>query len=425
MVVNNVWSNAVLHAIMHDHSNATNMRRQWRIPLSTIVTVSFGCVLLISMLQLFYSVDLVVNNRQVIVWGRANPSWLVEPTHQAFQSSVKGPSAAIKPIVHALPPNSTHWCIIAQTSMSRTSRRFHDHFPHAAENILPCWSWFRETRSTNQCGFALMYGLTFRSNPNAWHNKLVEAMGCKVKHVRNVKANRKKPFKEEGAIFHTPNLKLKQPRYGMVRYLARPEDGHALRWMLVKDDVIAKVKGLDKPLQVGILQRTTNRVITNLEQIRASLAVRIQQETEIHMTTLNNASLEEQATWFATKDVIIAAHGAALVNCLFITPGTIVLQLYPPNYFFQSLEPLIEQVGGVALDWYNGTDPIVDWRSHRDSQLELRTSNITPPVNEIVDLILMGIGEMETPSGWFPRDKYLETVIQSNWTKVLQWMGDV
>jgi hypothetical protein len=36
---------------------------------------------------------------------------------------------------------NTHWCIIGEHSNSRTSRKYFTHFPHAAEALLPCWSW--------------------------------------------------------------------------------------------------------------------------------------------------------------------------------------------------------------------------------------------------------------------------------------------
>lgn len=326
--------------------------------------------------------------------------------------------------------NLTFWCIIAQTSMSRTSRRFHDHFPHAMENILPCWSYFRSVNAQHNCGFALLYGLALNQR-HSWHRQLVDAMGCQVKHVRSTKVDRFRPFKTpEGAVFHTVNLKHKQPRYGMVRYLDSPPDAWALRRLFFTDEYIAAVKG-PATLHIGMIQRTSDRVITNFDEILALLHDRMAQRKpkvvyKIHTTTLSNMpNISQQASWFATKDVIIGAHGAAMTNAVFICPGTIVLQIYPPNYFFQSLEPLIEQAGGIALDWYNGTDPIVDWRSNRDTQLWNRKANITPPAQEIVDLVFMGLGYMETPSGWYPKDPYLQKTLQTNWSKVLQWMGDV
>lgn len=380
--------------------------------LSGAFTGTIGFVVLMLMWQLLNLSTLEQELcTQLIAHGNSPPQQTTSKMRQQVSTPIKN-------------SNVTHWCVLAQTSMARNSRRFHDHFPHAAENILPCWSWFRAMNATDNCGFALMYGLTFKkNNPQSWQQQLVDRMGCQVKYVNNKKKDRKTPF--AGGIFHTVNLKLKQPRYGMTRYLDHPEDAWALRRLFVSDESIATKKGTK--LQIGMIERTADRVITNFDEIRKQLEKRLQREADIETTTLAEYSgnLQQQATWFATKDVIVGAHGAAMANSLFVTEGTIVLQLYPENYFFQSLEPLIEQAGGVALDWYPGNDPVFDWRQHRNTQWKWRTSNITPPVNEIVDLVLMGLGEMETPSGWFPRDPYLMTVIQANWSKVLNWMGDV
>lgn len=35
------------------------------------------------------------------------------------------------------------------------------------------------------------------------------------------------------------------------------------------------------------------------------------------------------------------------------------MQMYPDGYFLPTLEPLIEQAGGIALQWYNKSiDPV-------------------------------------------------------------------
>ena len=104
--------------------------------------------------------------------------------------------------------------------------------------------------------------------------------------------------------------------------------------------------------------------------------------------------------WFATKDVIIACHGAALANAIFVSKGTIVIQAYPPKFHWTSMDPLIEQAGGLALDWYQGENPLEahyetekDWRQKNKAQF--RDFNI--PEQDIVDLVLVALGR-QNPS---------------------------
>jgi hypothetical protein len=190
-----------------------------------------------------------------------------------------------------------------------------------------------------------------------------------------------------------------------MRYLADEEDAHALRRLFVDDIAIYNVKDdIDyyylgvkkskKPLQIGLLQREGRRVITNLHEIREALRVALPY-AEIHTSTLDYPLIRDQALWFATKNIIIGAHGAGLTNALFITKGTIVLQIWPDNWFWQSLDPLIEQSGGIALDWYPcGKHPVVTFETAKRTGAQNfgRESNITPPVEEVVDRILMALG---------------------------------
>mmetsp|Transcript_10639 Transcript_10639/g.17601 ORF Transcript_10639/g.17601 Transcript_10639/m.17601 type:complete len:87 (+) Transcript_10639:327-587(+) len=63
------------------------------------------------------------------------------------------------------------------------------------------------------------------------------------------------------------------------------------------------------------------------------------------------SSLADQASWFASHDIILAVHGGALTNAIFIQPAhtssTIVISLYPPGYYCPSL---IQKAGGIPLD---------------------------------------------------------------------------
>ncbi len=48
---------------------------------------------------------------------------------------------------------------------------------------------------------------------------------------------------------------------------------------------------------------------------------------------ISHLPFPEQAALFASADVIVAPHGAALANLMFCRPGTQVLEVFPANYF--------------------------------------------------------------------------------------------
>jgi hypothetical protein len=259
---------------------------------------------------------------------------------------------------------------------------------------------------------------------NTWQHQLVRNVWkCRIKSYtkyglrrRRRTLNRTHPF-GPSHIYFTPSLYWKNPRFGRINYFELPEDAWALRRCFISDrDILAVKRGV---LQIGIIQRYKSRSIINLPQLVTMLEQRIP-DANITILHMIPQSLHAQAVWFATKDIIIASHGAALMNCIFILPRTIVMQLYPPYYFFQTLEPIIENVGGIALDWYEGTDPVYDWHQavHEGRNNLVRDVNITAPPHEIVDPILYTMGRKPTPLDW-------ETVIEgyeNNRTKNLLWM---
>jgi len=198
----------------------------------------------------------------------------------------------------------------------------------------------------------------------------------------------------EGDTEYKPNLYEMHPRFEYIRYLNSPEHAHALRRRIIGDNDIYKVKGKGKPLQIGMIQRPKGRRVANMEEIRDALKQALP-DANINVTNFEFKTLKEQAWYFASKDIIISPHGAALTNSIFITPKTIVLQMHISGLFWQSLEPLIEQSGGIALDWYdhNGGNPDIkyatsNWTGRAQAQ---RSSFVVPP-EEIVERILLILG---------------------------------
>lgn len=298
-----------------------------------------------------------------------------------------------------------HWCIIATKYLPKTTREHFSHFPHSLEILLPCWSYFMDhsnTLSNRNCGF---YIASDKIVPGAWTQQLLDKMGCEIKYrdfsseVKN-DPHQLPDINGKVAILnqddqYVPNLFLLRPRHNYFRYIYHQEHAHSLRRLFISDEEISRIKGNGKPVQIGMIQRTTSRRIGNFEEIHQALQKAIP-DAIITATEFHYDTVEEQARWFATKDVIIGAHGAAFANSVFITPGTIVMQCYPPGYFWPSLEPLIEQVGGYAIQWFEkGKDPHVVASTIDREKFHEAGQGLTPfspPVDEIVNPILYSLG---------------------------------
>ena len=294
-----------------------------------------------------------------------------------------------------------HWCMIQNNTVQTFTEQNFSQFPHTAEIILSCYSYFSEKNATKNCGLYLE-GRRFRLN--GWSKELVDAMGCKtVARIEDI---------PEDDIQYSPNLYLLRPRLNQIQYLNHPDHAHELRRLFVNDTYIETQKGVqfNHPIQIGIIQRKSGRVINNLDDIINALQLELETlkiDYNINLTFFDYSSIKEQATWFATKDIIIGAHGAAMTNSLFITPKTIVMQLYPPGFFYAALEPLIEQAGGIAIQWYEkGPNPYIKFRTLSPGQYDTfcipegglveerrsRDLDIAPPVDDVVNHILYASG---------------------------------
>jgi hypothetical protein len=262
-----------------------------------------------------------------------------------------------------------------------------------------------EQEATENCG----YFFHSQFEISSWPKELIDTMGCEIKISKY-----STDFQPDGLVTtlpkndiqYIPNLYLLRPRLEYIRYLNDASHAHALRRKFISDAYILSRKGPGKNLQIGMIQRETSRRIGNFDEIKDALQRAIP-SADIITTDFQFNSVKGQAEWFATKDVIIAAHGAALTNSIFITQGTIVMQLYPPGYFWQSLDPLIEQSGGFAIQWYEkGTNPsVVSATLDREQFDKAGKATFSPPVDEVIKPILYSLG-IERPTNTLLKKLY-------------------
>ena len=132
-----------------------------------------------------------------------------------------------EPTRHVPIQNKKHWCVIALKHLPNNTRKYFQHFPHAAEILLPCWSWFMEQGATENCGFALHYSLELSS----WSQQLVDAMGCQVQKFMNPKTDLDErgyvKAIPEDEVQSTTNMYLLRPSLEYIRYLNDASHAHA------------------------------------------------------------------------------------------------------------------------------------------------------------------------------------------------------
>ena len=314
-----------------------------------------------------------------------------------------------------------HWCVLDWNYMNKNMRRHFDHFPHALEAILPCYSKFIENKAITtttkdesmgetlherNCGFMIDRMLVTKNDNQIdmppYIKQVFDKIGCEVKLYGFTSIlRRQKPPIPEGDVSFQINYYRLQSRILNIKYIDRPEHAHFLRRQFVPDDLVHRIKGSDKPLQIGLINRKHGRRVHNLQTDILDALQKAFRSANITYSEFEYTSVQDQAKWFATKDVIIGPHGAAMTNSLWITQETIVLQMYPDGYFLPTLEPLIEQVRGIPLQWYNKSiDPILEHKKKVQVKRSMIPNyqlcienNFTVPAKDIVDRIRLILPE--------------------------------
>ena len=108
-----------------------------------------------------------------------------------------------------------------------------------------------------------------------------------------------------------------------------------LRREFLNDSII----GLEKKQRIFISRKQRRRVI-NEDELVAVLS-----KFGFKSIAPESLSVAEQISLFAAAEVVIGAHGAALTNTVFCSPGTKVIEIFAPDYVNPCYRKLSSQVG--------------------------------------------------------------------------------
>lgn len=83
------------------------------------------------------------------------------------------------------------------------------------------------------------------------------------------------------------------------------------------------------PNGVLVIVRTDNRRLDNLDELTDGLLA-----AGFHVTLLDGSTVPMEMQWeaFASAPIVVAVHGASLANAVFMSPGSLLVELMPPSY---------------------------------------------------------------------------------------------
>ena len=277
------------------------------------------------------------------------------------------------------------WCHIRNSNTKKVKKvDVITNFPHTAQLLYECWSWFLQrcefsgtcNYTTVNCGFFMT-----ETNLNHWSAWMISRMGCSLKS--NVTMTDIIGDNGETSYF-APTLSM--------RYFDKIEYAEALRHKIFSSQL--QVKDHEGFLAIGLINRGRTRKILNAVEIQEALSAAFP-TAHITMVYMEKLSIEQQVHFWRRQDIVIAVHGAALANVVFMKTNSYLIEIFPP-YYQPDMYEILSRKSGVQYIAYNCSEAEVnDARFYRFVKLgktpqhraKLRGVNLKPKLQDISNLV--------------------------------------
>ena len=243
------------------------------------------------------------------------------------------------------------------------------HFPFVVEWVAECWNWLENNHKLDKGAILLddvIYD-RFLVHPNFpnWNRPFFQALGLPV-------VNSHQP----------PNLRDKTiytGKFGSQRWFSTEKSCSSMRSLLWKQfmDASNTTATSSSKIHIGFVERPARRLIVNSSGLAKGLQQAYPDSIVSYRIFTGKDSMQDQTNWYKQQDIVIAAHGAASTNAIFMRPKSHFLELFPRNFFSTLYRPLAEQCG-IVYDYYydGGPNPKEDSKNHNQQRGTLRNKNI-------------------------------------------------
>lgn len=145
-------------------------------------------------------------------------------------------------------------------------------------------------------------------------------------------------------------------------------------------------------LHIGIVDRLRKRRLLNIDQIESAIVNQFPQ-AKVERKSMEDLEPLQQFFWWSQQDVVLSAHGAAMVNMIFLRSNTAVVEIFPKHYLALYYWQMGNASGVRNYAYFNGIeDPLADYINHPSSKSAqkrdtLRNVDLSPPIDEILKLV--------------------------------------
>ncbi|KAJ1622885.1 hypothetical protein T492DRAFT_1059327 [Pavlovales sp. CCMP2436] len=238
-----------------------------------------------------------------------------------------------------LPPACTASVVACGLRTFNTRAEKAGHFPHSAQNLLPCWSFFSAHKRLKP---VLLVESPALVGSSSWTRGLLELMGCEI-------ATSLPP-----ACAIVGTLRAFPPTgwpSNEMRWVSTPSDLPSLAGRFERSS-LGSLPAMPQPsgarsIRVGLLLRTGGRRFAFEQEIVARIREALPR-ARLNATTFDNLSFIEQAAWLHSHDLILSAHGAQNMNFIFARKCASILEVFPPRYYLPGFYLTAAQAAGAV-----------------------------------------------------------------------------
>jgi len=147
---------------------------------------------------------------------------------------------------------------------------------------------------------------------------------------------------------------------------------------------------------IGLIQRKTNRLLANIDEMKRKLRKKYPY-SKINQVYMEDMAIQEQAIWWHQQDLVIAVHGAALMNMLYMDTSykkPAIVEIFPPDFYeLDYFLSLSKSMGIRHRQWIpshlnrtQAMDLYLSSNAKTMSKMKKQFS-FTPPADEIMGLV--------------------------------------
>jgi hypothetical protein len=270
---------------------------------------------------------------------------------------------------------------------------------HSGQVLYRCWSWFRTMRTAKRQLLELSRPASHWPGLNArpWQADLIASMNAT--YTRKMPSACVAVWKLRSSA--TPHDPFLYPGFTEA-FFTCPEAAWELASAVTKQSPGYRSRAVHLNVRVGILNRLGGKRPWIHSEAFIALVRREHPEVSIDEWTMDNLTLAEQVKAIRSHDIIISPHGAQNSNFAFAVPCTVLLELFPAQYFLPMYLDLAGEVGARTFYMYPGTreravrETMAHTAASFSRQRVLRHQRVTTPAEEVLGALRTLIREFRT-----------------------------